>query len=250
MITSFFPLRSLVVGAGIALFMSTSAWAQVTDDTVVELLGRVEQLESQLRAQTGRLEELDFKARRLEEQLKKQQQDVEFRFQELQQKPATAVPAKPATNSSAPVPATPSPASAPSASVSAPPSADPSQQFDLAYSSYQKGDFDQAIDGFQSLIKGQPQHRLVPVATFWLGESFAKKRMNKEAAQQFLQVIQRFPQSLRAPDAMVRLGGVLGDLGEKEAACSTLGGFSAKYPKASDPLKTRAQNDMKRLRCG
>ncbi|MGO9006237.1 MAG: tol-pal system protein YbgF [Beijerinckiaceae bacterium] len=46
------------------------------------LLIRVERLESQIRQMNGQLEQMQFENRRLEEQLQKFQQDVEFRFQE------------------------------------------------------------------------------------------------------------------------------------------------------------------------
>src|SRR3954453_10176320 len=43
---------------------------------------RVDHLESQLRSLTGQLEQAQFQVRKLQEQLTKFQQDVEFRFQE------------------------------------------------------------------------------------------------------------------------------------------------------------------------
>lgn len=46
------------------------------------LLLRVDRLENQMRSLNGQIEQMQFQNRRLEEQLKKFQQDVEFRFQE------------------------------------------------------------------------------------------------------------------------------------------------------------------------
>ena len=43
---------------------------------------RIDRLENQVRGMTGQLEQMQFQNRRLEEQVKKFQQDVEFRFQE------------------------------------------------------------------------------------------------------------------------------------------------------------------------
>src|SRR5437763_16164685 len=43
---------------------------------------RVDHLESQLRSLTGQLEQAQFQVRKLQEQLTKFQQDIEFRFQE------------------------------------------------------------------------------------------------------------------------------------------------------------------------
>lgn len=53
------------------------ASAQITDP-------RVMQLEEQLRQLTGRMEELNFQILQLQEQLRRQQEDYEFRFQQLE----------------------------------------------------------------------------------------------------------------------------------------------------------------------
>lgn len=46
------------------------------------LVVRIDRLENQIRQLTGQIEQMQFSTRRLEEQLKKFQEDVEFRFQE------------------------------------------------------------------------------------------------------------------------------------------------------------------------
>ncbi len=59
---------------------------------------RIDRLENQVRALTGQLEQLQFANKRLEDQLRKFQQDVEFRFQENGGRgaPAAKPPAAPA----------------------------------------------------------------------------------------------------------------------------------------------------------
>lgn len=62
-----------------------------------ELLLRVDRLENQIRNLNGQLEQMQFQVRRTEEAMKKFQQDVDFRFQELSggkgARPAPAAPA-------------------------------------------------------------------------------------------------------------------------------------------------------------
>ncbi|MBX9740030.1 MAG: tol-pal system protein YbgF [Beijerinckiaceae bacterium] len=55
----------------------------VGGNETAELLLRVDRLENQVRNLNGQLEQMQFQVRRSEEQLKKFQQDVDFRFQEL-----------------------------------------------------------------------------------------------------------------------------------------------------------------------
>ena len=58
---------------------------------------RIDRLENQMRGMTGQIEELQFQIKRLEDQLRKFQQDVDFRFDEQKgAKPAPKAPAAPA----------------------------------------------------------------------------------------------------------------------------------------------------------
>ena len=76
--------------------------AQSADAAGAQL--RIDRLETQMRAMTGQIEEMQFQIKRLEDQLHKFQQDVEFRFDEQKgAKPAPRsapqAPAAPASNS-------------------------------------------------------------------------------------------------------------------------------------------------------
>ncbi|RBP07438.1 tol-pal system protein YbgF [Roseiarcus fermentans] len=71
------------------------------EDQTAALLLRVNRLEDQLRQANGRIEELENAERRLEDQLQKFRQDVEFRFGERSGAPAAAAPAAPPSASAA-----------------------------------------------------------------------------------------------------------------------------------------------------
>src|ERR1700691_3963803 len=53
------------------------------------LLVRVERLEEQIRDMTGQIQQMQFENKKLEDQLQKFQQDVDFRFQEGHGRPLT-----------------------------------------------------------------------------------------------------------------------------------------------------------------
>ena len=55
----------------------------------------------------------------------------------------------------------------------------------------------------------------------------------RDAAEAFLAVSTKYETTARAPDALLRLGQSLAALGEKEAACASLGEVLRKYPRAS-----------------
>jgi len=76
-----------------------------------ELAVRLERLEGQIRQLTGAIEQLQHRNQQLEQQVRRQQEDTEYRFQEISGRPGAAPRrAPPATQSPAPQP----PAAAPS----------------------------------------------------------------------------------------------------------------------------------------
>jgi len=75
-----------------ALAMMLAAAVPATAQDASELLVRVTRLEGQIRQMSGQIEQLQFQNRRLEDALRKFQQDVEFRFQESGSKGAAPGP--------------------------------------------------------------------------------------------------------------------------------------------------------------
>ncbi len=71
--------RNIIVGLFALLMMGTGALAQAGDP-------RITQLEEQVRSLSGTIEELNFQILQMQEQLRKMQEDNEFRFQELEKK--------------------------------------------------------------------------------------------------------------------------------------------------------------------
>ena len=67
-----------VVAGFIVALSSTAPWAQDAADFVV----RLNRIEGQMRQLSGQVEQLQFENRQLKDQLRKFQEDVEFRFQE------------------------------------------------------------------------------------------------------------------------------------------------------------------------
>ncbi|WP_230534430.1 tol-pal system protein YbgF [Microvirga roseola] len=98
--------RRLIVLAVLALPLAGPVVAQDAADVVV----RLNRLESQFRQMSGQIEQLEFENRQLKEQLRRFQEDVEFRFQEGRgaSKPSSATtPSRPAQQPQAQPPAQP-----------------------------------------------------------------------------------------------------------------------------------------------
>jgi len=314
--------RRLFVFFALALTLAAPAAAQDAAEVVV----RLNRLESQFRQLAGQMEQLQFENRQLKEQLRKFQEDVEFRFQEgrgggSKPAPSTATPPRPAQPQAQPAPAQPQrrsdvfdPSEAPDAPGaprplgSTPPSAplaadavrpmplpggqlagigdlieqdeagapmdgpaaalpqgaiserpgpsvaatsvgNPRADFDAAYASFTQKQYDQAEMGFRRFLQSNPRDRLVPEATFWLGETYLVRSRYREAAEQFLNVSAEHPDAAKAPDALLRLGISLNGLGAKDRACAVFAELDRKYPQASAAVRQASEREQKRIKC-
>jgi tol-pal system protein YbgF len=129
------------------------------------------------------------------------------------------------------------------------PSQTPRDEYDLAYGYVLRKDYALAEDAFRNFLSKYPDDRLVGDATYWLGESMFQRQRYRDAAEAFLNVSTKYESSAKAPDALLRLGQSLAALGEKEAACASLGEVLRKFPRASAGVKQGVEREQKRARC-
>ena len=129
------------------------------------------------------------------------------------------------------------------------PSQTPRDEYDLAYGYMLRKDYALAEGAFRSFLSRYPNDRLVGDATYWLGESMFQRQRFRDAAEAFLNVSTKHESSAKAPDALLRLGQSLAALGEKEAACASLGEVLRKFPRASAGVKQGVEREQKRAHC-
>jgi tol-pal system protein YbgF len=154
---------------------------------------------------------------------------------------------RPAGELPPPPPANPSATGAMQATL--PPSNSPRDAYDLAYGYVLHKDYALAADSFRGFIRQYPSDRLAPEAQYWLGESLFQQQQYRDAAESFLAVSTKYETTARAPEALLRLGQSLAALGEKEAACASLGEVLRKYPHASANIKQAVDREQKRGHC-
>jgi tol-pal system protein YbgF len=135
------------------------------------------------------------------------------------------------------------------------PSGSAKDEYDLAYGAILRRDYELAVDGFQTFLahhttSREPEaQRLVPDAHYWLGEGKFQLKQYNDAAEVFLKISTEYPNAVKAPEALLRLGQSLAALGERETACASLGHVLTKYPKASATVKRAVEQEQKRARC-
>jgi tol-pal system protein YbgF len=130
-----------------------------------------------------------------------------------------------------------------------PPSNSPKDNFDLAYGYMLRRDYGQAENSFRAFLQKFPNDHLTPDAQYWLGESLFQRKQYRDAAEAFLTVSTKYESTPKAPESLLRLGQSLAALGEKEAACASLGEVLRKYPRASVAVKQGVEREQKRAHC-
>jgi tol-pal system protein YbgF len=133
--------------------------------------------------------------------------------------------------------------------ASLPPNATPKEEFDLGYGYVVHKNYGLAQQTFRDFLHKFPGDRLTPDTEYWLGESLFEDQKYHDAAEAFLTVSTKYETSGKAPDALLRLGQSLAALGEKEAACASLGEVLRKYPHASIAVKQNVDREQKRVHC-
>ena len=240
----------------IALFLllSTSAFAQSGAD----IIDRIQQLEAKTRTLNGQLEELQFKNRDLESKLKKLNDDIDFRFNDLGKggaKPATqAMPATPPVKSLGGLSE-----QASKAGLSNDPKAgglsgltgqiSAEEQFKEARKLIDEKKYEAAEANFRIFIEQHPNDKLTGDAVYYLGESQYQRKMYKVSVAQFLKVTTSYDKAIRAPNALLRLGQSLYAIGEREQSCGAYGELLRKFPNASASIKSAAEKEAIRAKC-
>lgn len=246
---------------------------------------RVGQLEEQVRALNGRIEDLNFLVLELQEMLRKQQKDNEFRFQELENgkgaapqqsgdaggsiepndpqngvaaiDPATGVqPGAPQQNlgtvtfdaNGNPIGGNPSANNA-VAGAGVPAGLGDTELFEASYNLVLAGDYGAAESALQEHISRFPKSKRASDAKYWLGESQLGQEKYTDAAESFLAISRDYPKSQRAPEALLKLGISMAALKKNDIACATFSEVIKRYPDADGALKSRIDTEKAAAQC-
>lgn len=126
---------------------------------------------------------------------------------------------------------------------------DPKQLYQTAYGYLLQKDYGAAEVSFDDFLKRYPTDALAGNAQYWLGESHFVRGQYKAAAASFLKGYQSYADGAKAPDSLLKLAMSLDRLGQKDAACSSYGELTTKFPNAPASVKSRAQSERQRVGC-
>lgn len=126
----------------------------------------------------------------------------------------------------------------------------PQQLYEQAYGYLLQKDYGAAEAGFDDFLKRHPSHQLAGNAQYWLGETHYVRGQYRAAAAAFLKGYQTYSRSPKAPECLLKLAMSLQRLGQKDAACSSFNELATKYPNPPAHVKSIAQTERQRGGCG
>lgn len=126
---------------------------------------------------------------------------------------------------------------------------EPQQLYEQAYGYLLQKDYRSAEAGFEDFLRRHPNHQLAGNAQYWLGESFYVRGQYRAAAGAFLKGYQTYSRSPKAPETLLKLAMSLHRLGQKDAACSSFNELGTKYPNPPAHVRSMAQTERQRSGC-
>lgn len=211
----------LVLGGGLSCGVGYAQ--RPADQTLtLELLQRIAQLEREVRYIRGELE-------LQRHQLDALQQGRTTSESSMYQPEATApsLPPTASASSSPPALSERTPAVPP-----APPTAEGTEKtdFDAALAEWREGRYAEAITAWRHFLNAHPGGKLAGDAQYWLGEAYYVSRDYNAAKEAFINLGLNDPQSVRLPDALLKLGYIYGELGDITRAREVLQKLMHVYP--------------------
>ncbi len=108
--------------------------------------------------------------------------------------------------------------------------------------------FDEAENELQNLKKIEPDD-LMPNIQYWLGEVYYAQKNFEEAIIAFGEGLEKYPESIKGPDNLLKLGLSFSNLKKKDEACNVLFELEIKYKDAPKNVQERALSEIKKLEC-
>ncbi len=242
---------------------------------IAELNVRIAALEEQVRTLRGQVDGLQFQLTQMQTFLERQQEDFEFRFEQLEGGGAGKAKAvsQPDNNISIneesqtqtslsgeifaqglelALPG--QPLGSESHDISFNPTQlvtkdDADAQYRAGYEAFMRGEKEFSEGQFRQFVALFPTHPQAPDATNWLGEILLLRGEYTEAAQILLDGFQSYSASSRAPDLLLKLGMALAGSGEKETACRTYKEVTNRYADISNALRLKLEEEMQKSKC-
>lgn len=104
------------------------------------------------------------------------------------------------------------------------------QAYESAFEMLKQSRYQDAIEQFQALVNTWPESQLADDALYWMAEANYVNREFEAALNGFRSVVERYPDSSRLPEAMLKVGYIQYDIGAYDQAAQTFQDILARFP--------------------
>jgi len=177
----------------------------VSNNSLVQLSQQIEAQQQELRQLRGRIEELQNDNTKLRQEQRDLYADLDQRLTQMRSM-AAAAPAASATTG------------------------DEQMQYDRALELLRNRDYEGAVDGLRRLVAEHPNGALADNTQYWLGEAYYVTQEYDHAAAAFQRVLDLWPDSRKAPDALLKLAYTQLEQGKREAGRTNLQQVVTRFP--------------------
>ena len=178
-------------------------------NSLLDLSGQLDQLRSDLARLRGQVEVLSNQIDTAEKRQKDLYLDIDTRLRKLEQTKEQ-----------------------PPAATSGETTASPAETkaYEAALNQFKQGNYQASVAGFQSFIAAFPGSQQVSSAQYWIGNAYYALRDYKMAIAAQQKVLTTWPDSAKAPDAMLNIASCQAEMGATRTARETLRTLLKKYP--------------------
>jgi tol-pal system protein YbgF len=257
----------------------------VNSQTLIELLNNVQALQREVQSLRGEIELQGHSVSQLKQRQRELYLDIDRRLQRLEMgqgttatipppavaatAPSTPAPpaytAQPQPPAAAPIPAQPAPA-APAASTvtaTAPPTAaspasppgralvNPAEEqraYQASFDLLKAGRYEPATKAFAEFLQQYPSGQFADNAKYWLAEAYYVTRQFEPALRQFEMLVAEHPDSQKLTHALLKIGYIHAELGQREDAERVLNDLIQRFPEST--AAGLARKRLQRIRSG
>ena len=210
---------------------------------VLELVSQIEALKREIQGLRGQIEVVNNGVENTAKRQRDMYVDLDTRMRRIESGGGMPAAPGPGVDAGAVSPATPGtspPSAAPPAAVAGA-TADETRAYEAAQLLRRNGNYQGAINSFQSFLGQYPKSPLAHRAQYWIGDSYFNLRDYKNAVSSQQKLIATYPDSASAPDAMLNIASSQAELGDGVSARRTMDALVARYPasEAAEKAKRR-----------
>jgi tol-pal system protein YbgF len=218
------PDRRAVRKAPVVVTTVSAEETAALRENVADLLRQMEDMQVQLQQLQNQIEVQTHEVTQLKARERDLLGDLDRRLREVERAASERAAAPPAL-----APPAPSAPTAPTRTVST----QEQKDYDAAFNRMKQGQYQQAIKGFRAFLTQYADSPLADNAQYWIAEGAYVLRNYKVAQDEFAKVMSSYPNSPKAPDALLKIGYIHQELNNAEQARKTLKDVVQRFPQSN-----------------